>query len=152
MGGIMYFLAENYLAIKALHIVCVISWMAALFYLPRLFVYHREAIVGGELSTTLKVMELRLSRIIMTPAMILTFLFGGLLIFVPGVLVKPFGWFHAKFLLVLVLAAYHGYLIRFMKCFARDERPHNHKFFRVLNEVAPILMILIVFLVVMKPF
>lgn len=152
MENLTLFLAQHYLAIKALHIICVISWMAALFYLPRLFVYHREAAVGGELSNTLKVMEVRLSRIIMTPAMILTFVFGGLLMFVPGVLGAPRGWFHTKLFLVLLMAAYHGIMIGFMKRFARDERPHNHKVFRLLNEVAPILMILVVFLVVMKPF
>jgi protoporphyrinogen IX oxidase len=152
MEQLTLFLANQYLYLKALHVISMISWMAALFYLPRLFVYHREAAIGGELCLTLKIMEKRLSRIIMTPAMLLTFLFGGLLMFVPGVLSAPRGWFHVKLLLVLLMAAYHGIMIGFMKRFSRDERPHNHKVFRMLNEVAPILMILIVFLVVIKPF
>lgn len=148
----MDFLAEYYQVLRAFHFISLISWMASIFYLPRLFVYHSRAMVGGEHSEALKVMELKLSRIIMTPAMLATFFFGGALAFVPGVLVSPSGWFHAKFLCVLLMAGFHGFLIKSIKQFQRDERPLSEKIFRCLNEVPTILMILIVFLVVFKPF
>lgn len=146
------FLADVYPFLRACHFISLISWMAGLFYLPRLFVYHSSAHLGGEHSETLKVMEKKLARVIMTPSMILTFVFGMLLAIVPGVLAAPSGWFHAKLLCVLILSGFHGFLIRMMACFARDERPLSEKAFRYLNEVPTVLMILIVFLVVLKPF
>lgn len=148
----MDFLAEYYQVLRAFHFISLISWMAALFYLPRLFVYHSQARVGGEHSEALKVMEVKLSRVIMTPAMIATFVFGLSLAFVPGVLSSPSGWFHAKFFCVLLMAGFHGFLIKSIKQFQRDERPLSERAFRYLNEVPTILMILIVFLVVLKPF
>ncbi|MBN9412571.1 MAG: protoporphyrinogen oxidase HemJ [Candidatus Paracaedimonas acanthamoebae] len=146
------FLAEHYLFLKSLHIVFVISWMAALFYQPRLYVYHATATPGSELDTTLCVMEKRLARIIMTPAMILTFVTGISLLMVPGILVSPLGWIHAKLFLVFLLAGYHGILIRWMKLFQASKNQHSQRFYRLINEIAPILMIFVVFLVVMKPF
>lgn len=151
-GMKMDFLAEYYQFLRAFHFISLISWMAAIFYLPRLFVYHSRAKIGGEHSEALKVMELKLSRIIMTPAMVATFVFGLLLALVPGVLASPSGWFHAKFLCVLIMAGFHGFLIKSLKRFQRDERPFSEKIFRYLNEVPTVLMILIVFLVVFKPF
>lgn len=142
------FLSEHYLAIKALHLIFVISWMAGLFYLPRLFVYHAESLVGSEKSETFKVMEARLSRIIMTPAMIGSFVFGGMLVAILG---APL-WLHVKLFLVLVLAGFHGYLMVLKKDFAQDQNRKSPRFFKILNEIPPLLMILIIFLVVMKPF
>ncbi|OJX11124.1 MAG: TIGR00701 family protein [Caedibacter sp. 37-49] len=146
------YLASYYLVIKSVHIIFVICWMAALFYQPRLYVYHATAKPGSELYTTLCTMEKRLARIIMTPAMLLTFISGGLLLMVPGIVVSPMGWIHAKLFLVFILAGYHGFLIRWMKNFETLKNQHSQRFYRLINEIAPLLMIFVVFLVVMKPF
>ncbi len=146
------YLASYYLVIKSVHIIFVICWMAALFYQPRLYVYHATAMPGSELYTTLCTMEKRLARIIMTPAMLLTFISGGLLLMVPGIVVSPMGWIHAKLFLVFILAGYHGFLIRWMKNFETLKNEHSQRFYRLINEIAPILMIFVVFLVVIKPF
>ncbi|AIL13590.1 membrane protein [Candidatus Paracaedimonas acanthamoebae] len=146
------YLAHHYLFIKSVHIIFVISWMAALFYQPRLYVYHAAATPGSELYATLCIMEKRLTRIIMTPAMLLTFVSGILLLMVPGILVSPMGWIHAKLSLVMILAGYHGILIRWMKLFQSEKNKHSQRFYRLINEIAPLLMIFVVFLVVMKPF
>ncbi|MDP4840727.1 MAG: protoporphyrinogen oxidase HemJ [Alphaproteobacteria bacterium] len=145
-------LADHYLLFKAFHIVSVISWMAGLLYLPRLFMYHCEAEKGSKQSETFKVMEYRLMKIIMMPAMLLSFLFGGILLLVPGVLERPFGWFHGKFLAVLLLAGFHGVMGKWRKDFARDANRKSQSFFRIANEIPTVLMIIIVFLVVLKPF
>lgn len=152
-GGVLVdFLEHHYLSIKALHLIFVISWMAGLLYLPRLFVYHRDARVHSSASETLKVMEHRLSRYIMTPAMIGASFFGGLLMGVPGVLSPPRGWFHGKLVCLLGLFLFHGILMRWKKAFSRDERPQSAIFFKVANEIPTLLMILIVFFVVTRPF
>lgn len=145
-------LTQGYPLLRALHFMSFICWMAALFYLPRLFVYHSQATLGGEHSQALKIMEAKLARFIMTPAMLATFLFGGALALVPGVLSSPSGWFHAKLVCVLALAGFHGFLVRTVKRFDADERPLSEKKFRLLNEVPTLLMVLIVIFVVMKPF
>lgn len=142
------FLADSYLWLKAGHIIFVVCWMAALFYLPRLFVYHVAAKKGGELSETLKIMEYRLNRFIMLPAMILTFFFGILLAFIPGILTPSL---HLKFLIVLILGGYHGFLVKCLKAFQKDKNTHSEKFFRVINEIPSFLLIIIVVLVVVKP-
>ena len=152
MEQLQIFLMQFYLPLKALHIVAVISWMAAILYLPRLFVYHADAPVGGEFSQHLKVMEHRLVRFIMTPAMLTVFAFGVLLMCVPGTISKPNIWFHTKMLFVLGLSGLHGFFVSNMRAFARDERPRSSRFFRVINEVVALLMVFIVFLVVLKPF
>jgi len=139
-----------YLWIKALHIVAVISWMAGLLYLPRLFVYHAVALAGSEQSETFKVMERRLLRFIMTPAMIATWIFGILLVLQGGWLAA--GWFHAKIALVLVLTVMHGLMSHWQDDFARDRNRHTQKFFRVANEIPTLLMIAIVILAIVKPF
>jgi putative membrane protein len=139
-----------YLWIKALHIVAVISWMAGLLYLPRLFVYHAVAPAGSEQSETFKVMERRLLRFIMTPAMIATWIFGILLVLQGGWLAA--GWFHAKIALVLVLTVMHGLMSHWQDDFARDRNRHTQKFFRVANEIPTLLMIAIVILAIVKPF
>jgi putative membrane protein len=141
--------------IKALHIIAVIAWMAGMLYLPRLFVYHCAAETGSVQSETFKVMERRLLRAIINPAMIATWVFGLWLAWLgPDSRYGWFasGWLWAKIVLVLGLSAVHGLLARWMKDFAHDRNRHSQRFFRVINEVPTILMILIVLLVVLKPF
>ena len=139
-----------YLWIKALHVIAVISWMAGMLYLPRLFVYHCAAMPGSEQSETFKVMERRLLRAIMTPAMIVAWLAGLVLVWQGG----WFGaaWFHAKLLLVLIMTVMHGLMSRWMRDFAHDRNPRSQKFYRIANEIPTVLMIAIVLLVVVKPF
>lgn len=140
----------SYEIIKALHIVSVISWMAGMLYLPRLFVYHAGAAAGSESSEMLKIMEMRLLRYIMTPAMIASWLFGILLMAEIGAM--KMGWMHAKLTLVLFLSGVHGLLAKHRKDFARDANTKTARYFRFLNEAPTLLMIGIVFLVVLKPF
>ncbi|MDG1288023.1 MAG: protoporphyrinogen oxidase HemJ [Rickettsiales bacterium] len=145
--------ANLYLTLKALHIISFTAWMAGLFYLPRLYVYHAEAKVGSELSETLKVMENKLLRYIMNPAMILTFGLGIWLVVITGYGGPGTGaWIHAKLALVLGLAGFHGACSVWRKKFAADTNTKSHKFFRLANEVPTVLLILIVFLAVLKPF
>jgi protoporphyrinogen IX oxidase len=136
--------------IKALHVIAVISWMAGMLYLPRLFVYHCEAEPGSKLSETFKVMERRLLRAIMNPAMIVTWL-TGLYLAWAGHLFSA-GWLHGKLLLVVLLSGTHGFFSRCVKDFAADRNTRNPTFYRIINEVPTILMIGIVILVVVKPF
>ena len=136
--------------IKALHVIAVISWMAGMLYLPRLFVYHCEAERGSKQSETFKVMERRLLRAIINPAMIVTWLAGLYLVWVGHWYSAP--WFHAKFLLVLILSGVHGFFARCVKDFAADRNPRGQKFYRIINEVPTTLMILIVIFVIVKPF
>lgn len=141
-----------YLWIKSLHIIAVTAWMAGLFYLPRLFVYHCEVQPGTPESERFKVMERRLLRAIMNPSMIATWLFGlTLLVMEPGWL-QGQGWLHAKVLLVLGLSGVHGVLAKHRKAFAADQRPKPQRYYRILNEVPTLLLIGIVILVVVKPF
>ena len=144
-------LAPYFLWIKALHIVAIIAWMAGLLYLPRLFVYHAGTAVGSESSETFKVMERRLLRAIMNPAMIAAFILGGALVAIEGPELMHAGWFHIKVLLVLVLAVMHGLMARWRKEFERDERRRTAKFFRFANEVPTLVLIAIVILAVVKP-
>ena len=139
-----------YLWIKAIHVLAVISWMAGMLYLPRLFVYHVGAPAGSPQSETFKVMERRLLRLIVNPAMIATWVTGPILAWQGGFYLA--GWFHAKLLLVLLMSVAHGYLARTTKVFARDANVRDAKFYRYLNEVPTVLMIGIVILVVVKPF
>jgi len=139
-----------YLWIKAFHIIAVISWMAGMLYLPRLFVYHCAAEAGSKQSETFKVMERRLLNFIMTPAMAVSWILG--LILMIQTQAMGAGWFHAKFALVIVMSALHGLLSRYVADFARDRNRHTHKFFRIVNEIPTVLMIAIVILAVVKPF
>lgn len=147
-------MSEYYLVIKSLHVVSVIAWMAGMLYLPRLFVYHVDAISGGELDKTLQVMERRLLRLIINPAMIFSLISGLILVYITQVWNPQVsgGWFHAKAGMLLLMFACHGFLARYRKDFAAGKNKHSKKFFRILNEVPTILMIVIVFLVVIKPF
>lgn len=140
---------ETYDLIKILHIVSVISWMAGLLYLPRIFVYHTQVKSGGEADLILQTMERKLLRYIMNPAMILTFLFGFYMVSQIGF---DMGWIHAKITLVLVLAGFHGFLSKCRKNFASGKNKYSQKFFRIINEVPTVLMIIIVALVILKPF
>jgi len=141
-----------YLWIKVLHIVSVVAWMAGLFYLPRLFVYHVGTKSGSEASELFKIMERRLLRGIMLPAMIASWVFGILLALTPGVVDWQEGWFHAKLALVLVVTFFQYLLGRWRLEFAADRHPHSERFFRIVNEAPTLLLILIVILVVVKPF
>ena len=136
--------------LKALHVIAVISWMAGLLYLPRLFVYHSEAEPGSKQSETFKVMEQRLLRLIMNPAMIVVWVTGPLLAWQMGVLHD--GWLAAKFVLVCLLTAYHHVLGRWRTAFAADANTHPARYYRMANEVPTLLMVAIVILVVVKPF
>jgi putative membrane protein len=145
-GGSM----DLYLWIKALHVIAVIAWMAATLYLPRLFVYHSVVARGSEQSETFKVMERRLLNAIMTPAMIVAWLAGLFLIWKGGWMAS--GWLHAKLALVILLSGMHGFLAGQVRAFAQDRNERSQRFFRIVNEVPTVLMIVIVVLVVVKPF
>ena len=139
-----------YLWIKALHIIAVISWMAGLFYMPRLFIYHTDAEPGSAQSETFKVMERRLLKAIINPAMAVTWIVGLYLAWAGHWFSA--GWFHGKFALVLAMSAVHGILTARVREFAEDRNSKSTKYFRIINEVPTVLMILIVILVIVKPF
>ena len=142
--------ATAYPWLKAFHVIAVIAWMAGIFYLPRLFVYHAGSSIGSEKSETFKVMERRLLRAIINPAMIVTWL-AGLYLAWSGHWFSS-GWLHAKLALVILLSGVHGFFSRCIKDFASDRNTRSQKFYRIINEVPTVLMILIVILVVVKPF
>ena len=142
-----------YLWLKAFHIIAVIAWMAGMLYLPRLFVYHCQAEPGSIQSETFKVMERRLLKLIINPAMIATWLLGLTLIWLMGLdAFLQAGWLHAKLALVLAMSAVHGFFVRWVKNFATDSNVHSQKFYRIANEKPTALLILIVILAVVKPF
>lgn len=145
-------LASAYPWIKALHIVAVVAWMAGLLYLPRLFVYHAEAPIGSDQAETFKVMERRLLRGIMLPAVTMVLLFGGVLAAIPGVVDWRHGWIWAKLVLVAGLVVFHHLLAGWHRLFVADRRPHSPRFFRTVNEFPTLALIAIVILVVVKPF
>jgi putative membrane protein len=137
--------------VKALHVISIIAWMAGLLYLPRLFVYHCTVAPGSEASETFKVMERRLLRAIMNPAMIASYIFGvWMLILIPEWFQQ--GWLHAKLLFVVVLTVSHMLMARWRRAFAEDRNTHPQRFFRIWNEVPTLLMIGIVIFVIVKPF
>jgi putative membrane protein len=139
-----------YLWLKALHVIAVIAWMAGMLYLPRLFVYHCEAEIGSKQSETFKVMERRLLRAIINPAMVATWVLGLWLAWDAGLFRS--GWLHAKLALVLAMSAMHGMFVRYVREFAEDRNRRTQRFYRIINEVPTLLMIAIVILVVVKPF
>jgi len=142
-------MASFELWIKVLHIIAVISWMAAMLYLPRLFVYHAESAPKSPMSEQFKVMERRLLKGIATPAMIAVWLTGPLLAWREGYLLSP--WLHAKVALVLALTALHGFFAAQLRAFAEDRNARSPRFYRIVNEAPTVIMIVVVFLVVMKP-
>ena len=139
-----------YVWLKAFHVIAVIAWMAGMLYLPRLFVYHCEADPGSKQSETFKVMERRLLKAIINPAMIAVWLLGLWLAWSGGWYASP--WLQAKVVLVLGLSALHGFFVRWVRDFAADRNRHSQEFYRTINEIPTILMIGIVILAVVKPF
>jgi putative membrane protein len=146
----MMFLSNSILWIKAFHVISVIAWMAGMFYLPRLFVYHTETVPGSAESERFKIMERRLLRVIINPAMIATWVFGLLLVWLTAAYQEH--WFQAKFALVLVMSGLHGYFAGRVRAFTEDRNTRPARFYRILNEVPPVLMIVIVILVIVQPF
>jgi len=136
--------------LKAFHIIAVIAWMAGMLYLPRLFVYHFDTDPGSRQSETFKIMEHRLLKVIINPAMGVTWILGLWLAWQGAWFSAP--WLHAKLALVIGMSGVHGMFSRYVRDFAADKRPKSQKFFRIINEVPTALMILIVILVVVKPF
>tara|TARA_A200000113_G_scaffold144849_1_gene130269 strand:- start:34 stop:468 length:435 start_codon:yes stop_codon:yes gene_type:complete len=140
----------SYEVIKALHIIAVMSWMAGLLYLPRLYVYHAETSIGEVRAETFKVMERRLLKAIMNPAMIASFIFGiWMLVLAPGLLYEP--WMQVKILCVLAMAACHGKFSKIRRDLENDMPPKSPKAYRVWNEVPTLLMVIIVFMAVVEP-
>ena len=139
-----------YLFFKALHLIAIISWMAGLLYLPRIFVYHAET-KNDDVKNTFKIMERRLFVYIMNPAMILSWLFGLILIHSIGIQSFSEFWLIAKIVLVILLTFYHFFLFNCLNNFSLDRNERSSKFFRVINEVPTVLLIVIIFLVVFKP-
>ena len=146
------FFVSYYLILKSIHIIFVVCWMAGLFYLPRLFAYHARVDPYSESSALFKIMEKRLMRIIMTPSMLGTWIFGLSLLCVPGILSSPLGWLHVKLFLVLIMTGFHGISVKWMKDFAQNKNQHSETFYRTINEVPTLMFIFIIFLVVIKPF
>lgn len=145
------FLAIHYEWLRALHIISVIAWMAGLLYLPRLFVYHAESAHGSPQSETFKIMERRLLKIIMNPASISVWLFGGLMLYAaPGMLSE--GWMHVKLTCVILMTGLHHVYARWVKIFAADKNTRPAKFYRIMNEVPAALMVIIVIMAVVQPF
>ena len=140
-----------YLLFKSLHLISVISWMAGLLYLPRIFVYHAENNEDRKISDVFKIMEKKLYFYIMTPAMILSWIFGLLLIHSIGFQQLGQTWMVLKIIFVIFLSLYHFYLGKTLKHFKLDQNTHSHKFYRLINEIPTILLILIVFIVIFKP-
>lgn len=141
--------------IKALHVIAVISWMAGLLYIPRLFVYHCESEAGSQQSETFKIMEERLARVIMQPAMIASLVFGLAMIALPGTpgyIMRAGLWLWLKLGFVLGLLIVHFAMMRWKNAFALDRNEHPQRFFRIMNEVPTVLMIGIVICVIVKPF
>ena len=134
----------------AAHIIAVIAWMSGMLYLPRLFVYHTETAIGSESSERFKVMERRLLRGIINPSMIAVWILGPLLAWITGAYLDT--WLHIKFALVIVLSAMHGMNVRYWRDFEADRRTRTARYYKIVNEIPAVLMVLIVILVVIKPF
>jgi len=140
------------LYVKSFHVIAVIAWMAGIFYLPRLFVYHCSLERGSVESERFKVMERRLLKQIMTPAMIATWVFGLLLVLTPGVIDWTAGWWHVKMLMVILMSGFHGACSKWRKDFLDDRNTRSHKFYRLANEIPTVLMMVIVIMVIAQPF
>lgn len=141
---------DAYLWFKALHVISVMTWMAGLFYLPRLYVYHTGAKIGSELSQTLKIMERRLLRAIMYPAMVASIIFGTLLLIQIEAWDQP--WLHIKLLCITGLIVFHFLLAKYRLAFLEDKNKKSEKFYRLINEVPTLLMVVLVIMVIVKPF
>jgi putative membrane protein len=145
-------MAEYYQWFKALHIISVIAWMAGMLYLPRLYVYHADAEPGSDKSETFKIMERRLLRAITNPAMVASFLFGGLMLATPGAIDWSMGWIWVKLAMIGLMAAIHGLLARWRRDFESDRNTRPARFYRMWNEAPTIPLIVIVMMAVVKPF
>ena len=143
---------NSYLLFKSFHLIAVISWMAGLLYLPRIFVYHVENINNQNIANIFKTMEKKLYFYIMMPAMILSWLFGLILIYILEFSVINEIWVQLKLIFVILLTIYHFYLGNCVECFAANQNINSSKFYRIINEVPTILLILIVFIVIFKAF
>ncbi len=137
---------------KALHVISMVAWMAGMFYLPRLFVYHCELAPGSAESERFKVMEWRLLKQIINPAMIATWVFGTMLVLTPGVIDWSSGWWHVKLTAVILMAGFHGAMSKWRRMFMEDKNTKSHKFYRVANEVPTVLLMIIVIMVIVRPF
>ena len=145
------FLLANYPWIKALHLIAVIAWMAGMMYLPRLFIYHHRAERGGEAERFFVVMERRLFLGIVNPAIVAVWLLAGLMLYARPEIMGE-GWFMVKFPMVVGISAIHGFYSKARKAFARGERPRSERFWRIINEVPFVMMIVAVLMAVAKPF
>ena len=145
-------LINNYSLIKALHIISIVAWMSAILYLPRLFVYHTTVKRNSEASKMLKIMEYRLQKFIMNPAMLFTIIFGVFLLKTNGIINWTEKWIYFKLLGVFLLLVVHNLLGRYRKDFFLDKNKHSGRFYKILNEVPTILLIVIILLVYLKPF
>jgi putative membrane protein len=144
-------LFDFYPWIKAFHVISMVAWMAGLFYLPRLYVYHCDLQPGSVESERFKLMEYRLLKQIMNPAMIATWVFGLLLTMTPGVLNWASGWWHVKLFCVILMTAFHMALGRWRRDFMRDANTRRGRFYRIANEFPTVLMVIIVIMVIVKP-
>ena len=144
-------LAPFFLYTKSFHVISVIAWMAGLFYLPRLYVYHTQVPRGSEASERFKVMERRLLKQIMTPAMIATWSFGILLVLTPGAVNWAAPWWHVKLLGVILMSGFHGAASKWRRMFLEDRNVKSQRFYRIANEVPTVLMIVIVIMAIAQP-
>ena len=142
---------NSYLVLKSLHLIAVISWMAGLLYLPRIFVYHVENYEKKEITDVFEVMEKRLYNFIMRPAMLLSWLFGIILVYLNGLDVLNNLWMQIKLILVIILSGYHEYLGKCLISLKNNTNTKTARFYRYINEVPTILLILIIFIVIIKP-
>ena len=145
---------NTYLLFKSIHLIAVISWMAGLLYLPRIFVYHSTAVENKkseDLTSTFKVMERRLFIYIMNPAMIVSWIFGILLIYTVGIVNLSSLWLQLKLLFVIILTIYHFFLFQCLRKFAENSNSYSAKFYRIINEIPTVLLITIIFIIVFKP-
>ena len=148
----MTLLLAIYPWVKSFHVIAMVAWMAGMFYLPRLFVYHCDMLPGSAESERFKVMEYRLLKQIINPAMIATWVFGGLLVLTPGVVDWSSGWWWVKFAAVLLMSGFHGAMSKWRRMFMEDRNTKTHKFYRIANEVPTLLLMIIVIMVIVRPF
>jgi putative membrane protein len=144
--------SDYYEWFKALHVISVMAWMAGMLYLPRLYVYHADAEPGSDKSETFKIMERRLLQAIINPAMVFSFVFGGLMLATPGVIDWSMGWIWVKLAMIVAMSGIHGLLVRWRWDFEADRNIRPAKFYRMWNEAPTIPLIVIVIMVIVKPF
>jgi protoporphyrinogen IX oxidase len=148
----MNFLLPLYPWIKSFHVISMVAWMAGMFYLPRLFVYHCETVPGSAESERFKVMEYRLLRQIINPAMTATFVFGILLMLTPGVITWTEGWWYVKLTAVVLMTGLHGAMSKWRREFMEDRNTRSPRFYRIVNELPTVLLVIIVIMVIVRPF